>query len=59
MSYFRVQWQTPDGVRHVSDPLSTWLDAARFRSDLIIRGIVSAPVCAQIVDYCPRPTSGR
>ena len=49
MRYFRVYWTTADGIEHRSDPLVTWLDAAKFRSALIIDGVVTMPCAARIV----------
>lgn len=49
MRYFRVYWQTADGTEHRSDPLTTWLDAANYRAELIITGVVPAPCYARIV----------
>ena len=47
MRYFRVFWQTADGAKHQSDPLVTWIDAAKYRAELIASG--AAPDGAQLV----------
>lgn len=49
MRYFRVFWQDKQGTEHQSDPLSTWIDAANYRAELIISGAVHAPCYARIV----------
>jgi len=51
MRYFRVFWIDRDGIEHRSDPLTTWLDAMRYRAELIISGAVSAPCAARLVQY--------
>lgn len=51
MKYFRVFWTDRSGAEHRSDPLTTWLDAANYRAELIISGAVSAPCAARIVGY--------
>lgn len=51
MRYFRVYWQDKHGAEHRSDPLTTWLDAANYRAELIISGAVVAPCYARIVRY--------
>lgn len=51
MPYFRVQWADRADVVQLSEPLTTWTDAARHRADLIGNGAVYA----QIIDYAPSP----
>ena len=51
MRYFRVQWIDNADIVHLSDPLTTWLEAANYRAELIITGQVRAPVYASILSY--------
>lgn len=34
MRYWRVYWTDADGNTQRSDPLSTWMDAERYRLDI-------------------------
>lgn len=52
-TYFRVEWQDNQDVKHLSNPLPTWIAAANYRTELIVSGAVRAPVYASIVDYKP------
>lgn len=51
MHYFRVYWTDAAGIEHRSDPLTTWIDAANYRAELITSGAVLAPCYARIVNY--------
>jgi hypothetical protein len=52
-SHFKVRWVSKDGETQISAPLSTWLLAHDYKSELIRTGQASL-VTACIVDYAPR-----